>query len=65
MKGYTTNELATRKQIAELISSKQFCEARELSIAFIQANKKRAAKRRQLLKATVRFWITAMNSKEN
>jgi hypothetical protein len=65
LKGYSGHEMATRKKIEQMIAAKQFQEAKELSQSFINSNKKRMSRRRHLLKATVRFWLTAMNMKGN
>lgn len=61
LNGFTNKEIATRNEIADLIAAKKFSEAKELSVSFINSNKKRSLKRRSLLKQTVKFWITLMN----
>jgi hypothetical protein len=65
MNGYSKFEIMTRDLIADLIAAGEYGKAREESRSFIARNKSRSLQRRHLLKATVRFWITAMNFPES
>jgi len=60
--GYSKTELVVRDRIADCITAGNWLDAKRMSRSFIEANEARSAKRRHLLKATCRLWITVMNS---
>ena len=60
MNGFTKYETSVRDNIAGMIRSGECNRAREVSRKFT-SHKSRGAKRRMLLKSTVKFWISLMN----